>query len=308
MPEMNTFENIRFANDYPFSFSDENHIQTFPLHWHNFAEMIIAKNDSLQYRIDNQTFHMKKGDVLFIHPCELHALVHNEDRENSFMLLQFNYSLLMNLPSFRKYRYLFRQFAHLRYDSHPVLAQNIYRYQNEMCELYRNRQDDFTDVAICSVFYRMFSEIGAYLSSDITAEELVTSNSTSVDEISKRIVHQSQLSPKMMGVCAYITQHCAENPTLDEAALYAGFSRFHFSRLFREFTGTSYVEFLAQAKLNLATQLLAEPSLTITDVALQSGFGSLSTFNRCFQRYRNTTPTHFRAQYLKNEFHTVMQE
>lgn len=40
--------------------------------------------------------------------------------------------------------------------------------------------------------------------------------------------------------------------------------------------------------------LLLNPDLTITEIALQSGFSSLSTFNRTFKRTKNCTPTEYR--------------
>ena len=75
----------------------------------------------------------------------------------------------------------------------------------------------------------------------------------------------------------------------------------YFSRLFKEFTGLSYVEFITKERLNRACELLANATLSITDVALMSGFASISTFNRCFLKYRKDTPSSFRAKYLQDK-------
>ena len=97
-----------------------------------------------------------------------------------------------------------------------------------------------------------------------------------------------------MQICDYITAHCTENLTVDELAVIAGFSKFHFIRLFKQFTNVTCYEYLIQKRIELAERLLIEPNLTITQVALQSGFGSLSSFNRVFKASKNCTPTEYK--------------
>lgn len=40
-----------------------------------------------------------------------------------------------------------------------------------------------------------------------------------------------------------------------------------------------------------------KPGTSITEVALQSGFSSLSTFNRTFKRLKGCTPSEYRSLY-----------
>ena len=105
---------------------------------------------------------------------------------------------------------------------------------------------------------------------------------------------------KFMEVCNYITDHLDEEINTDRLAEIAGFSKFHFSRLFKEFTGYSSHEYLIQRRLETAEQLLANPDLSITDVAMQSGFNSLSTFTRVFKAEKEMTPSAFREINQKN--------
>ena len=89
----------------------------------------------------------------------------------------------------------------------------------------------------------------------------------------------------------------SENLTLDDIANIAGFSKFHFTRLFKQFTNVSFYKFLNQKRIANAEKLLANPEYTITDVALNSGFSSLSSFIRMFKIIKNCTPTEFRSMY-----------
>ncbi|MNC77524.1 Virulence regulon transcriptional activator VirF [compost metagenome] len=56
----------------------------------------------------------------------------------------------------------------------------------------------------------------------------------------------------------------------------------------------SCYSYLNQQRIMYAEKLLIDPSLSITDVAMQSGFVSLATFNRVFKTYKNCTPTQYK--------------
>ena len=87
--------------------------------------------------------------------------------------------------------------------------------------------------------------------------------------------------------------------SVEDAARTAGFSKFHFSRLFKQFTDQTFCGYLNQRRISAAETLLLNPRLSITDVALQSGFSSLSTFNRTFRTLKSCTPSEFKAYHQR---------
>ena len=105
---------------------------------------------------------------------------------------------------------------------------------------------------------------------------------------------QHEYIEKFMNICNYITEHCSENINMEELANLAGFSKFHFSRLFKQFSGMSCYEYLLQKRVALAEQLLIQPDISITEAAMLSGFNSLSTFNRVFKSHKNCTPSEYK--------------
>ena len=105
---------------------------------------------------------------------------------------------------------------------------------------------------------------------------------------------QHEYIEKFMMICNYITEHCTENLTVDELAIIAGFSKFHFIRLFKQSTNVTCYEYLIQKRLEYAERLLIEPDISIAEIAMRSGFGSLSTFNRVFKTTKNCTPTEYK--------------
>ena len=98
----------------------------------------------------------------------------------------------------------------------------------------------------------------------------------------------------MMDVCAYISERCSEKLTLDDVAAYSGYSKYHFARIFKEYTGMGFYTYYMRQRMLLCRELLGDRTLSVTEVALRTGFESIATFNRVFRQYENVTPTEYR--------------
>jgi AraC-like DNA-binding protein len=113
-------------------------------------------------------------------------------------------------------------------------------------------------------------------------------------------VRQKKYVEKFMDVCSYIDEHCTENLTLDDIASYSGFSKYHFTRLFKQFTGSTFYKYLNQKRITRAERSLSDMTLSVTDVAMASGFTSMSAFIRMFKIMKGCTPSEFRRMYSPN--------
>lgn len=81
---------------------------------------------------------------------------------------------------------------------------------------------------------------------------------------------------------------------LESAAREVGLSSFHFLRLFAHVLGVTPHQYLVRSRLRHAARLLAGGARSITDVALDVGFGDLSNFVRTFHRAAGVSPRRFR--------------
>jgi two-component system response regulator YesN len=101
--------------------------------------------------------------------------------------------------------------------------------------------------------------------------------------------------PSICRALVYIERHFSEEITLEDIAREAGLSRYHFCRLFRHETGSTFLEYLQSVRVRQAQALLADPYLRITEVAYTVGFGDLSHFDRTFRRMVGLSPREYRA-------------
>jgi AraC family transcriptional regulator len=95
-------------------------------------------------------------------------------------------------------------------------------------------------------------------------------------------------------VIAYIHENIYEPMPLSRLADYAGYSNFHFTRIFKEKTGLSPLYYASSHRLQKAKDLLLHTQLSIRDIALEIGQQSLGTFTSRFTERVGVTPSEFR--------------
>jgi len=85
--------------------------------------------------------------------------------------------------------------------------------------------------------------------------------------------------------------------SLPEIAKAGEMSPSAFSRYFHQITGKTLNRFIAARRVAIASKLLSETQDSINQIAIESGFGSLSSFNRQFKRLQNISPRAFRDKH-----------
>ncbi|MDX1525250.1 MAG: AraC family transcriptional regulator [Pseudidiomarina maritima] len=81
---------------------------------------------------------------------------------------------------------------------------------------------------------------------------------------------------------------------LDEFAEFAGLSRYHFSKKFKQITGSSPMRFFNQIKVKLACQLLDTTTYSIRQIGQQLGFDDPYYFSRLFKKTMGISPQYYR--------------
>ncbi len=95
-------------------------------------------------------------------------------------------------------------------------------------------------------------------------------------------------------VLDHIELHYAEEITLAGLAELMGTSPSYFSRLFRNEVGIPLFEHVNRTRIRKACILLRNPELSVTRIAFDVGYNSVSFFNRYFRRVMNVSPREYR--------------
>jgi AraC-like DNA-binding protein len=103
-------------------------------------------------------------------------------------------------------------------------------------------------------------------------------------------------SPAFTAVVDYVTRHPGEPMNPKSLADRAGISTTTLAALFRDTVGMSPMQFVAQTRVRAARERLADPSRTITEIALELGFYDSAHFTRTFRALTGTAPREYRRQ------------
>ena len=93
---------------------------------------------------------------------------------------------------------------------------------------------------------------------------------------------------------SYISANFNKSISLDGMAHDLGVSKFSLSRLFSKTFHSSFNQYVNETRLGYACQRIETTDDTLTEISMDSGFGSLRTFNRVFKEKYRLTPSEYR--------------
>jgi AraC-like DNA-binding protein len=109
-------------------------------------------------------------------------------------------------------------------------------------------------------------------------------------------------SDRMNKVHAYVMQNFREKISLEEVAAIANMSPTSFSRYFKTHANKTFSDFLTEIRIGYACKLLIEKKVSISEACYESGFNTLSNFNRQFKEVTHHSPLHYRKKYMETNY------
>lgn len=288
---MNTIfrENIKSLESSYFAFSPRNSPTVFPEHWHTMAEFILAAKDGCHFTVNEESITLNAGEVLLVWPTELHEIISCPD--SSTTVLQFDATIITECKDFNIYYHNLRNIHNLKKFSAEVndfFCQAI----TDIEVLY---SEPFAEPKILVKIYEMMIELCRNLQESAIAQSVYTTPSDHTFYIIKK-------------ACSFIDANCERDLSQTEVAEFCGFSTYYFSKIFHKYTLETFPEYLTKRRIAVSTQLLQNKSISIADVSYQSGFQSISNFNKLFKKNMGCTPMQYRKLYSDGAISIVNSE
>lgn len=255
----------------------------FASHWHTALEIIMPLEGNYVAHILSETYVLEPGDIFIIPAGTIHSLEAPPEGSRLIYILEPNF--LAQLPGFNYVQSLLSQPMRITYDDDP----DYYAAEAKLILLladYYWSQSATKEMNLYACILSFFAKVGEKNIGNIPTNPGSTIKNSSV---------VGQLSM----VLDYIDEHYSESITLEQAAQIAGFSKFYFTRLFKEYTNHTFYEYLTEKRIRAAEQMLLVPKFPVTDASIQAGFSSLSSFNRTFKRNKGCSPTEYRNLYTQ---------
>ncbi len=141
--------------------------------------------------------------------------------------------------------------------------------------------------------------VSGTIRSDVLSEQIIEIQIL-IEDLQKQIKfhasHFSNYRDALRRMRLRIIDQPQRNWTTEEIAKEIGISQSHLQRLYRELFGTSLMEDLISARIQMAEYLLMHTDLRVTEIAVECGYHSETHFMRQFKKRKNMTPTQFREQ------------
>ena len=277
------YENYGFERVSAFNLSTGYEERSYQAHWHSYGEIVLVGPGKTNiFMVDQKTFELVEGDFLLIWPMEMHAII-DADRKES-VIIQFSNAFINSLFDLQRIMHFYRNLHVLCIHSHPELVARLRQIADRMKEVHFSNTAD-RELRCCMLLMEFMLALDEHR--DEFLPEIRSGDPHSyTDTAMRRIIT--------------VTEYIKNNLTADDLsqgtmAEMAGISKEYFSRIFRSITGTNYSKWLNMIRLERATELLADPERTLTEIAMLSGFQSISSFNRVFHAEKGMPPGEYRA-------------
>jgi AraC-like DNA-binding protein len=99
-------------------------------------------------------------------------------------------------------------------------------------------------------------------------------------------------------ICQFVQDNSAENITVAQASEMVHLSKSAFCKFFKRVMRTNFSDYLNEIRIAKACYLLSETDKNVREIALETGFESLTYFNRVFLKKKNRTPSAFRKNLI----------
>lgn len=254
----------------------------YPAHWHKAAEIAIAREKDMDIVINNHSYVLKDGDMVYITGGDIHSYPASNGGERVFIL--FDLQDMMNSDALRQDYSLISKSIFIRRNTelHSKVMQHIEGILQEAANITAGSRF----VLLARIY-------------DLTA--LIVRNTDREDELSGS--DRKDLLHKIGKVVDYIEQNYMEPITLRTAAKNAGFSEHYLSRIFNRAIGSPFHLYLNKIRIKHAESKIILNDDSITEIAFSCGFNSIPTFNRLFREMKGCTPLEYRKMRWDHNLH-----
>lgn len=241
-------------------------MKAYTLHGHDFYELDIILSGKAEAVLNDESMAAAAGQIYFLTPEDFHSFLEASDLD------------IYNI--------------HFTEDAVP--PELLTRLTEGKTRLFVPTEENFTRISRLAATVEEFG-LGERVENDVLCRLLecillLLPEGGGDDTASRRF-------EDMQRAIVYIHAHFKENPSLTSVAASLHLNERYFCKKFKEYTGKTYKDFLKEKKLRYARRLVLATSLSVTEIAVRSGYGTLSHFNREFKSFFGMSPLILKKRY-----------
>lgn len=268
-----------FDPEFPYKIFVSNSQQMY-LHSHDFLEINYVKEGSGYYLIEEKEYEIREGDIFIINNQERHMAVH--DGTLRLEVIVFDPSLVWN----RRQGYQFlKPFFNRNASFTNWIRKEDRGYESLIGALNQLRNEYEKKEPGWELFVNSWTQIFMAVLYRIYSERQMDEPGTS---------DRRKTFAKLQPVLDYIHEHYLEQIELDDLVEAASMNKSYLCTCFKNFLHMRIFEYIDQLRIDRACMLLSTTEDSVTEIAMMSGFNSVSYFNRVFKKVRGKSPGEYR--------------
>ena len=265
---------------------------SFMWHCHPEIEITYVKEGSMHYRINNRSFHLKEGDIIFCNSNALHSGEMENQEDCSYIPITFDPKLIYGF---------FQSTICTRYVD-PVI-QNLavcglhIDYSEKWHETFRDRMLEVISLDKKKPdFYELDISIRMQLLWRLLVEHLphqpvsTTSDFTEYERIRR--------------ILSYIEQNYMNQITLDDISEHIHLCESECTRLFKRHMNTTLFSFLQEYRIERSLEYLNTKE-SISSIAEKTGFSDSNYYSKVFSKIKGCSPREYRKNLKETTSHEL---
>lgn len=263
--------------------------QLIPAHWHEHLEILSVTDGRITASINDISYELGSGDVFLINSNDIHyTFTHGETK-----------SYLLQIPPVHLER-VSANWKFLRFqeffsgeNNTTSLSFRLAEIFREIARLYEEKTEGYHLLVLSAVYRLLFL---------LYTEGVLSEDSPDGG-------HRTVRDLERMKLCMeFVREHYGENISLADAAGLLSVTPEHFCRLFRKYTGQTFLAYVNQIRMDHFYHQLVEGEESITFLLDKNGISNYKGFLRKFRENYGGAPKEVRAQVKMRESRNAGRE
>ena len=244
-------------------------------HWHPYYELFYLMSGHCKIFINHTLYYVEPGDMIFISPGEIHRTTYHSSPVHERITLSFDKEYLTDMTKNCGSQLAVALFGNSRIcvpaGSRPYAEELIQKMVYEGAG-----QDGYSPMMKKNYLYELL--VFMHRCQGAKAD-------TGKMEVAEKAIEEA---------AEYIYHNFEAPITLNEVAERIHMSPAYFSRKFKAVTGFGFKEYLTNIRIREAASLLLNTDRSVTDIAMECGFGDGNYFGDAFKKIKGVSPRDFR--------------
>lgn len=237
------------------------------MHLHNDIEIVYMRRGTCDASVDGEKYELSPGDCLVVFPNRIHDYRNGIDDLADV--------LIVDPGTLAEYSGILSK----RMPVNPYIPKASDEIKN-LFELIYDTDGKFTD----SIRFGYCNAVVGLLFENMEFKDI---GKTDIKII--------------QGILDYCTSHYNESITVSTVAENLGLSESYVSHVFNDRLNIGFISYINSMRINQAMRLIDEGKLSNTEIAFETGFGTIRTFNRAFSAHMGCTPSDYKKGAKKDE-------